>query len=53
MMGRTMAFAATVGCFAVAASLRAQQLQVKGLRTEYQENPTGIDVRAPPALAGA
>ncbi|HEY8831782.1 MAG TPA: glycoside hydrolase family 78 protein, partial [Gemmatimonadaceae bacterium] len=42
-----MAFAATVAYFAVAASLRAQQLQVKGLRTEYQENPTGIDVRAP------
>jgi len=48
MMARcTMAFAATVAYFAVAASLRAQQLQVKGLRTEYQENPTGIDVRAP------
>ena len=48
MMARcTMALAATVSYFAVAAPLRAQQLQVKGLRTEYQENPTGIEVRAP------
>jgi alpha-L-rhamnosidase len=42
-----MELAATAGCFAVAASLPAQQLQVKGLRVEYQESPVGIDVPAP------
>lgn len=44
---RGIAIAATVSSLAVAASLRAQQLQVTDLRTEYQQNPVGLDVRAP------
>jgi len=31
----------------VAAPVNAQILRVEGLRTEYQQNPIGIDVRAP------
>jgi alpha-L-rhamnosidase len=31
----------------VAAPLRAQDLHVEALRTEYQQNPIGIDVRVP------
>lgn len=33
--------------FATAASLHAQQLRVEALRTEYLQDPVGIDVRAP------
>jgi alpha-L-rhamnosidase len=31
----------------VAAPVNAQILRVEGLKTEYQQNPIGIDVRAP------
>ncbi|MDP9201885.1 MAG: glycoside hydrolase family 78 protein [Gemmatimonadota bacterium] len=42
-----IALVASITHFAVAASLCAQELRVEGLRTEYQQNPVGLDVRAP------
>src|SRR5439155_783748 len=42
-----IAIVASLSNFAVAASLRSQQLNVEALRTEYQQNPIGLDVRAP------
>ena len=44
---RVIAIVASVSNFAVAASLRSQELQVEALRTEYQQNPVGLDARAP------
>ena len=41
---RVIAIVASVSNFAVAASLRSQELQVEALRTEYQQNPVGLDV---------
>lgn len=42
-----IAIVASVSHFTIATSLRAQQLRVDALRTEYLQNPVGIDVRAP------
>ena len=44
-------FAASVATAVICAlapdALRAQALHLEGLRTEYLQNPIGIDVRAP------
>src|SRR2546423_1257323 len=42
-----IAIVVSVSQFAVAASLSGQQLRVESLKTEYQQNPVGLDVRAP------
>jgi len=41
--------AVAIACISqlVAAPVRAQMFRVEGLKTEYQQNPIGIDVRAP------
>ncbi|HEY3113239.1 MAG TPA: glycoside hydrolase family 78 protein [Gemmatimonadaceae bacterium] len=44
---RTIAIVTSVSSFAVAASLHSQEPHVEALRTEYQQNPIGLDVRAP------
>jgi alpha-L-rhamnosidase len=42
-----MAIAASTSHFVFASPLPAQQLRVEALRVEYQQNPVGLDVRAP------
>ncbi len=42
-----IAIAVSVSNFVVAGSLRTQDLHVEALKTEYQQNPIAIDVRAP------
>src|SRR5207302_10068904 len=44
---RAIAIVAFASQFVPASLLRAQQLYVEALNTEYQQNPIGIDVRAP------
>lgn len=44
---RAMLLVASASNFAVASSIRSQELRVEGLRTEYQQNPLGIDTRTP------
>src|SRR5258706_2768693 len=48
-MKPSFGYAVAIACISqlVAASVRAQTLRVEGLKTEYQQNPIGIDVRAP------
>src|SRR5437660_9230819 len=50
MMARALlphAVAASAALCALPAPVRAQALRVEGLKTEYQQNPVGIDVRSP------
>ncbi|HEX9309891.1 MAG TPA: glycoside hydrolase family 78 protein [Gemmatimonadaceae bacterium] len=42
-----IAFVATTTYFGIAAPLCAQELHLEGLRTEYQQNPVGVDTRVP------
>lgn len=42
-----MAIAASLSHFVIASSLPAQQLRVDALKTEYQRDAIGLDVRAP------
>src|SRR5258706_826196 len=48
-MKALFSWALAIGCISqlVASSVDAQILRVEGLKTEYQQNPIGIDVRAP------
>src|SRR5213593_279447 len=42
-----MALLAIAGALGISSPAVSQDLAVEGLRTEYQQNPIGIDVRAP------